>query len=240
VSKKRIIMVAAVGIVSFTGAFVVARLTKKAPASFAGEPNESKVAGLEANLEFPRPQGGALGTITADTESGFKKAMTEKQLKNLVYEVREKMQTYNDKLRSLEAWEQRLQMTQDTLKKDTENLNNLRIELASAVTSLKEQRDKLLKSQIEIAKTEKANLTSIAATYDKMDAARASEIFVSMCASKAQAGVVADKDSSMDDAVKILYYMTERTKAKLLEELVSSEPKLAAALCQKLKQIVEK
>jgi hypothetical protein len=226
-----------VGIVSFTGAFVVARLTKKAPASFAGEPNESKVAGLEADLEFPR----ALGTIaSADTESSFKKAMTEKQLKNLVYEVREKMQTYNDKLRSLEAREQRLQMTQDTLKKDIENLNNLRIELASIVTSLKEQRDKLLKSQIEITKTEKANLTSIAATYDKMDAARASEIFVSMCASKAQTGVVAGKDSSMDDAVKILHYMTERTKAKLLEELVSSEPKLAAVLCQKLKQIVEK
>jgi flagellar motility protein MotE (MotC chaperone) len=44
----------------------------------------------------------------------------------------------------------------------------------------------------------------------------------------------------MDDAVKILHYMTERTKAKVLAELVTSEPKLAAVLCEKLKQVVEK
>jgi hypothetical protein len=33
--------------------------------------------------------------------------------------------------------------------------------------------------------------------------------------------------------------MTERTKAKLLAELVTSEPKLAAVLCERLKEIVE-
>jgi len=43
----------------------------------------------------------------------------------------------------------------------------------------------------------------------------------------------------MEDAVKILYYMGERTKAKLLSEMVNSEPKLAAVLCEKLKRIVE-
>jgi len=234
-------MVAALGLVSFVGAFVAARLTKKAPASLAGEPNESTLYSLESELEFPQPPAGTLGTPgAADTESTFKRAMTEKQLKNLVYEVREKMQAYNDKLRSLEAREQRLQMAQDTLKEDIENLNNLRIELASIVTSLKEQRDKLLKSQVEIARTEKANLTSIAATYDKMDATRASQIFMSMCASQAQTGAFGGEDSNMDDAVKILHYMTERTKAKLLEELVGTEPKLAAVLCQELKQVVEK
>ena len=240
-SKKLIIMAAATGVVSFAGAFVAARLTKKAPASFAGEPNESTLSSLESELGFPPPRAGALGTIAAaDPESSFKRAMTEKQLRNLVYEVREKMKTYNDKLRSFEAREQRLQMAQDTLKEDIENLNNLRIELASIVTSLKEQRDKLLKSRVEVTKTEKVNLTSIAATYDKMDAARASEIFMSMCASQAQKGAFGGKDSNMDDAVKILHYMTERTKAKLLEEVVGAEPKLAAVLCQKLKQIVEK
>ena len=45
--------------------------------------------------------------------------------------------------------------------------------------------------------------------------------------------------TSYDDAVKILHYMTERTKAKLLAELATSEPVLAADLCQRLKQIVE-
>jgi len=46
-------------------------------------------------------------------------------------------------------------------------------------------------------------------------------------------------DSSFDDAVKILHYMTERTKAKLLAEVATSEPALAAALCKRLKHIVE-
>ena len=54
-------------------------------------------------------------------------------------------------------------MAQDTLKKDIENLDNLRVELASTVASLKEERDKLLKSRLEIAQAEKTNLTSIAA-----------------------------------------------------------------------------
>ena len=241
-SKKLIIITAAAGIVSFAGVFAFAWLTKTTPQGRSpGTPglNQPVVAGKETELKLPQMQIGTTSAVgTGDSE--MKKAMTEKQLKNLVYEVREKMKTYNDKLRSFEAREQRLQMAQDTLKEDIENLNNLRIELASIVTSLKEQRDKLLKSRVEIAKTEKTNLTSIAAAYDKMNAARASEIFMSMCASQAQKGAFGGKDSNMDDAVKILHYMTERTKAKLLEELVGAEPKLAAVLCQKLKQIVEK
>ena len=47
------------------------------------------------------------------------------------------------------------------------------------------------------------------------------------------------QDGSADDAVKILHYMTDRTKAKVLAELSTAEPKLAAYFCQKLKQITE-
>lgn len=240
-SKKLIIITVAAGLLSFVGAFIAAKLTEKAPASFAREPNEPTPGSLGLGWELPQLRAGALGAITRGyTESSIKRAMTEKQLKNLVYEVRQKMKTYNEKLRDFEAREQRLQTAQETLKEDIENLNNLRIDLASIVTSLKEQRDKLLKSRVEIAETEKANLTSIAAAYDRMDAARASEIFMSMCASQKQKGAFGGEDSNMDDVVKILHYMTERTKAKVLEELVAAEPKLAAVLCQKLKQIVDK
>jgi len=88
---------------------------------------------------------------------------------------------------------------------------------------------------VEIAKSEKANLMSTAATYDKMAPASASKILVSL--SKMQ---TASGGSNLDDPTKILHYMGERTRAKLLAELATSEPKLAAILCQKLKQIVEK
>jgi flagellar motility protein MotE (MotC chaperone) len=134
-------------------------------------------------------------------------------------------------------------MTQDVLKEDIESLNSLRIELASAIANLKSERDKLLKSRLEIDQAEKTNLVSIAATYDKMDVSGASKILANMCGtgslSETQSVEAGHAGSSFDDAVKILHYMTERTKAKLLAELATSEPALAAALCQRLKQIVE-
>lgn len=238
-SKKRIMIMAAVGLVSFVGAFAFARLTKKPPASQEIEPDQLAFVSEESEPELPLPQIQIAG-IAGAADSTTKKAMTEKQLKSLVYEVREKMQQYNNRLRSLETRERRLQMAQQTLKKEIDNCNNLRVELASMVVSLKEERDKLLKSRLEIAKTEKVNLTKIAATYDKMDATSASKILSNMCASKTQTGRTASDASGMDDAVKILHYMTERTKAKLLAELATSEPKLAAVLSNRLKQVIEK
>ena len=46
--------------------------------------------------------------------------------------------------------------------------------------------------------------------------------------------------SGFEDAVKILYYMTARTRGKVLANLSSSHSTLAAVFCQKLKLIVEK
>lgn len=238
-SKKLIMVTAAVGLVSFAGAFVFAWLSKKAPVTGTGEPNQPVPAVQETELELPRPQADTMAAFATD-ENVMTKAMTEKQLKYLVYEVQEKMQEYKNKLQGLETRERRLQMAHDALKKDIENLNNLRIELVTAVAGLKDERDKLLKSRVEVAQAEKANLAKIAATYDKMDSASASKILSSMCSSQTPGSGSADADTNRDDAVKILHYMTERTKAQVLAELVTSEPKLAASLCEKLKQVVEK
>jgi hypothetical protein len=224
-------MIAVVGLVSFAGAFVFARLTKPASQSESDELNKAALAGQETELKPPQLKAGAISEVG---NGEMKKAMTEKQLKGLVYEVREKMQEYDTKLQGLEVQEQRLQIAHKMIKKDIEELNNLRIELASIVTNLKSDRDKLLKSRVMIANAEKANLVSIAAAYDKMDSASAGKILTNMSKMQDSSG-----DGSFDDAVKILHYMTERTKAKLLAGLVTSEPKLAAVLCQRLKQIIE-
>lgn len=229
-SKKRIIMVAIAGLVSFAGTFVFAWLSKAAPKGQSPQIEQPAPFGQEANLELLQPETVTAGTVGA-FESKMRRAMTEKQLKSLIYEVRRKIQEYSNKLQSLELREQRLKTAQTALKKDIEELDNLRIELASAITSLKSERDKLDKSRVEIASVEKANLTSIAQTYDKMDASSAGKILANM--SKAQ-------NESADDAVKILFYMSERTKAKVLAELATSEPALAARFCQNLKLIVEK
>lgn len=239
-SKKLIIMTAAAGLVSFAGAFVIGWLTK--PAIRSGEPNQPTLVSGETGAKLPLPRAGTTSSVIGAGDSSVKRAMTEKQLENLTIEVREKMQEYNNKLQSIKTQEQRLQMAQEVLKKDIENLNTLRVELASMTAGLKEERDKLLKSRLEIVQAEKANLVSIAATYDKMDASSASKILTNMCTGGQPQKQIGDGRrwaSGFDDAVKILHYMTERTKAKLLAEMVNSEPKLAATLCERLKQITE-
>jgi flagellar motility protein MotE (MotC chaperone) len=245
-NKKIIIITAAAGLVSFAGSFILAWLTKKAPQPQNLDTKQPIVAdagrtGQEVGQPPLQPEAttaSGLGFAGGETKiSATEKAMTEKQLNTLIYEVREKTREYNAKLKDLEQYEQRLRLTEDMLKKDNEELNNLRIELTSIVTSLKNERDKLLKSRIEIAQTEKANLMVIAAAYDKMDPAGASKILTNMSQSQSNSP---GGGSNFDDAVKILYYMTERTKAKLLVELATSEPALAAHLSQKLKQVIEK
>jgi paraquat-inducible protein B len=233
-SKKLIIMMAAAGLISFAGAFVFARLTNKAPVRASDESNKPTVAAVAKPL-LPQPEAGTM----SPEDSKMRKAMTEKRLKNLIFEVREKIREYDSKLQVLEVQGQRLQITRDALKKDIENLNNLQIELVSTVAGLKEQRNKLLKARVDVTKKEKANLVSTAATFDKMDAQSASKILTSMCTKQIKSADVGELDNGLKDAIKILHYMTERTKAKVLAELVTSEPQLASLLCQRLKQISE-
>jgi flagellar motility protein MotE (MotC chaperone) len=236
VSKKHIIIAAAAGLLFFIGAFAAAwlfgRPGEPAPEiATAAQQTTTPTQPAEPNAEIAEAQ-----TQTPD-EQEKAKGMTQKQLKGLVYEVREKIQTYEGKMKELDVREARVAMTQETLRKDTEEMNKLRVELAALVANLKEQRSKLLETRAEIAKSEKANLTSIAATYDKMDPASASKIISSMCTKQLEAGRV--EGGPIDDAVKILFFMNERTKAKLLGEMVTSEPKLTAVLCQRLKKVVE-
>ena len=91
-------------------------------------------------------------------------------------------------------------------------------------------REKLLKTRIEISELEKKNLLSISASYDKMDSVSAGKILANM---------TQGQNGSVNDAVKILYYMGERSKAKLLASLADNEPSLAAYFSQKLKTLTE-
>ena len=239
-NKKRIIMMAAAGLLSFAGAFAFAWFAapKTSPQSEieseSGELGEPTLTAYDSTGKLQLPEAETMSSVgTVDSE--IKKGMTVRQLKNLVYEVREKTEEYDSKLQGLEVREQRLQIARNLIKKDIEELNNLRVELTLIITSLKEKQAKLKARLIEINKVEKNNLMTIAATYDKMDVTSAGKILTNM--SEIEKGEFGE--SSFDDAVKILHYMTERTKAKLLAELVTSEPKLAAALCRRLKQVVE-
>jgi predicted RNase H-like nuclease (RuvC/YqgF family) len=234
VSKRLVLITAAAGALSFVGAFATGWFSK--PAAVMGSPSTTQTSADGQG----QPVGGASPQIltpsmTSADNNGNTLALTEEQLKELIYEVREKIQEYNTKLESLEKEKERFRIAQQTLKKDIETLNNLRVDLDSTVANLKSERDTLLKARIEIDQVERDNLLAIAAAYDKMDAARAGEILTSMAKGQSQNG--GSHATNIDDAVKILYFMQERSKAKVLAELVTTEPALAALLCQKLKLV---
>jgi DNA repair exonuclease SbcCD ATPase subunit len=224
VNKKLLIIIAVAGLISFGGTFFLGLKTKKAPPAAQVAPHPAADANVEAmKLEDPSIHIPGITETAADKNV----SIAEKQLKDLIFEVREKISEYDNKLKELELRETNLQAARETLKKDVNELDNLRIELTATLSSIKTEQDKLEKTMVQITLTEETNLKSIAATYDKMDAAQAGKILSSMT----QSG------RSSDDAIKILYYMSERTKAKVLAAIAESEPAVSANFCQRLKKI---
>ncbi|MCD6395453.1 MAG: hypothetical protein J7M40_18375, partial [Planctomycetes bacterium] len=212
-SKKLIIITAAAGLLSFAGMFGLAWFTNPAP-----EAEQTTAVLGPDDLRLTQPQIGVSGD-GASVDSKMKRAMIEKQLKSLISEVREKIEEYDLKLKDLELREQRLATAQDTAKKDIEEFTNLRIKLASTVAALKDEKDKLEKTRVQIAASEQTNLMSLAAAYDKMDSTSAGNILTNISNAKS---------SSSEDAVKILHYMTERTKAKVLASIAETAPETSA------------
>ena len=229
-SKKLIIMIAGTALLSFAGAFVFAWLAKPSPQAQNVELEQSALSGEEGAIDTRQQHNPETGGTSA-SDVTIKGVMTEKQLKNLVYEVREKIHEYNYKLRDIEVQEHRLKMTQEMFKKDMEELNNLQIELAATVARLKNEQDKLFKDRITIAETEKDNLMAISATYDRMDVASAGKILTN---------IFQAQNNSSSDAIKILYYMSDRPRAKILASIAETEPGISAYFCQELKQIIKK
>jgi len=238
VDKKLILIAAAAGLVSFAGAFVTGWLSRPKAALGSGGPAPTETVGPTNSPTQIPPALLTPAATTAEDPMGTR-AMTEQQLKELIREIRERMQQYDRKLQDLEKEKERMQTARQMLQKDIDTLNNLQVELAASAASLKSERDALLKTRIEIDQVEKGNLTALAAAYDKMDAARAGEILKSMVQGQTRNGTVAP-NTNADDAVKILRFMQERTKAKVLSEMAATEPALAAALSLRLKQVTEK
>lgn len=225
-SKKLIIIImAAAGLLSFGGMFGLAWFTNPAP-----EAGQTIAEHSPDGLRLTQPQLGVSG-YDASVESKMKRAMNEQQLNSLISEIREKIEEYDLRLKDLELREQRLLTAQDTTKKDIEEFTNLRIELASTVATLKDERAKLEKTRVQIEVSEKTNLMALAAAYDTMDPASAGNILTNISNAKS---------SSSEDAIKILYYMGDRTKADVLASIAETAPETSAYFCQKLKQIIEK
>lgn len=240
-NKKVIIIAAGVGLASFLGAFATGWFTRPSAASAASEPNQAVATQADTPnqpQQTPPPVLSPTPALPTD-EATAARSLSEEQLKELILQVRERIQEYDRKLMELEKEKERLQIAQQTLKKDIETLNNLRVDLAASVADVKNERDQLMKARVAVAASEKTNLMAIAAAYDKMDPVGASQILTNMATGSSRPGSSGTPTNNLDDAVKILFYMQERAKAKVLAEMAAQEPALAAMLCQKLKQVQE-
>jgi hypothetical protein len=241
VNKKLLLIAGIAGLISFAASFAAGWLTRPGPATASAEsppttqtpPGSTPPGQAASSNPIPPPSPGSPAAIG---ESGaVVRSLTEQQLKDLIFEVREKIERYDRELLALAKEKERLETAQQTLMKDIEALNTLRTDLAASVADLKNEREMLRRTRVEVDQVEKTNLVAIAAAYDKMDAVRASEILTNMATAQANGS----RTSSLDDAVKILHYMEDRTKASVLGEIVATEPALAALLSQKLKRVTE-
>lgn len=223
--KKLILITSVAGLVGFAGMFTLAWFTRsKSNTSVESEQSQQPAMGAD-------PSGNTGPLIHYNNAQPSTMTMTDRQLQTLIFEVREKIKEYGRKLKELEVREQRLQTAQQVLQEDIQKMEDLRIELAAAVALLKSEQEELLKSRVKVEKNEQANLLSIAAAYDKMAPESAGKILMNMVKNQGNG-------DNADDAIKILYYMTERTKAKVLETIADAEPSISVYICQKLKRMV--
>jgi flagellar motility protein MotE (MotC chaperone) len=212
-SKKKLIILVGLIVVSFGVSFALTSMLSKPPPQSASADEASKGPALKGVLPG--------GIQIAAVEQMRPK---EQQLQELVQEMRLKSSEYRTKLRKLKDREKRLEIAQGLLTQEAQDLENLRLKLVAQLPLLKEAKAELIQTRIRIGRAESVNLERLAKTYEKMDPAAGSEILSKMVSHEQE-----------EDAVKILFFMSERSSAKLLAEIADKD--LAARLCEKMKKI---
>ncbi len=223
--KIQIIIFAAAGLLSFAAVFTVSFMIKK-----------NQVVLPEVDMTMVDEDDGMFGEPDFTVSSGgdevesysLSKSMTEKQLKSLIYDIREKMTETRFTEKQLEMQEERIQTLREVVQEDIERLEKLRLELTAVIANLTQQEYNLQQTIIKINTVDKANMQTLALRYEKMKAAMASDIMVSMA-----------KNNQIKDAVMIIHYMSESKSGKLLGTIASLNPDLAASITQMLKKVQE-
>jgi flagellar motility protein MotE (MotC chaperone) len=203
--KLMIVVVVVLAGAAFAGAFLLSRHLNMRPAEAKAAPAPDAPAAQKAVApDVPR--------------------LEEKQLFELIKEVRQKVRDCQKRQEELDEQERRVQITRQLVERESQDLENLRVQVAASVARLKEAQADIEKTRTTIAKDEEVNLKRVATVYDKMEAVAATRILEGMCANKQES-----------DAAKILHFMSERSVAKVLAEF--TDKNAAAKLCDQLKRI---
>ncbi len=225
-SKMQILLIIGAGILSFAGSFGISRLMK--PEEAPGMISQAAAQPAASPVHAPSAADAPGGFLLTDDEDESAMSLSEKQLQNLIHEVRTRLQECRTKEKYLQEESERVEMAREGLREEIDRLNTLREKVATTVRQLERQEQELQASIVTVGALEKTNFQHLASTYDKMDSASAGRILLTMASGP-----------QMHDAVKILYYMNERTAAKVIAEISTSRPEAAAMLCLQLKRVQE-
>lgn len=224
--KKYLFMMIGAGVLSFALSFGVSRYLKKSQPILPEDPPPIQASGQEQTDDPP-------GVLTpralqaADADSAAL-GLSEQQLQSLIQDIRGRMQEYRSKEKQLNQEAERIQLAHQSLQEEIDRLNQLRNKLSVLTQNLDEKEQQLKNTLLQVETVEQTNFQRLAATYDKMDSIQAGRILATMASGP-----------QSSDAIKILYYMSERTAAKVLGEIGSSQPELAALISIKLKRVKE-
>jgi|GEM_PF-1668717 len=213
--KLRIIILAAIAITSFGVSYFVS--------PWFGGPQELPVG---ADLQTP-PSASVKAvdrtSIANEEVQPVTIAMKGRELAALITELRLKIDNCRAKEKDLDIREKRTAIAADVLKKQAQELEQLRLRLIPVLQRYQEIKKELETSQIRILAEEDKNIKLLAGRYDAMDAEGASNILTELWVGNQQ-----------DLAVKILYYMQARSAAKVLAAISTSGKKGAAELAAEL------
>lgn len=217
--KLTLVILVVLGGVAFATSYLVFRHFTGPQEAQGG--TKAKTEGIE---KAASPEEAAAAAATAAAQEIPR--VDEKHLYELIKEVRQKIRECDKRQVELDEQDKRILITKQTLGKEAQELENLRVQLGASVTRVKEAQAQLDKTRINIDREEVVNLKRTAAVYDKMDSAAGGRILEGMCANQQEA-----------DAVKLLRYMSERTVAKILAEI--TDKAMAARLCEQMNRIRE-
>lgn len=132
----------------------------------------------------------------------------ERQLDDLIREVRAKIKELERRERQLNEREKRLSMSSDQLNAQVKKLNDLKVELATAIGPLRAARQKMLRFRALITSQEVANVEAAAKMWEKMEPSNAARLVTEMW-----------KTRQGQAATKIFRMLSDKSKAAIMDEL---------------------
>ncbi len=212
-NKKTLIILVALALLSFGGSFLASL--------FLGGGGQKTTPEDAADRDAPK-------NVLANLGGGSPDALrpNELQLENLIKEFRQKRSEQDALARRLDKREQRLQMAEEQLRKQAQELEDLRIRLVAPLTGLREAQAKLERTRVLIRREEQANLKKNAQTISAMSGEATAKMFARMIES-----------GQAEDVARTLRYMSARAAGKVLAAMPDKAQ--AAGLVDLMKRIRE-